>query len=69
MSTHTTLEAWSFTTANELLAALTDAIELANDNGHHPDTVYTGKGSMVLFQSTLTDGSLVMNLNVNVGGQ
>lgn len=58
------LKAWNFQTAEELQAALTEAIELARSEKHRPDTVYV-EGRLLLDRETLTDGSQVMNIRLS----
>jgi len=57
------VEAWTFDNADELSIALKQALMLAGEEGHKPDTVYTeNKRRMTLVRETLSDGSHVMNL-------
>lgn len=57
------VNAWNFNSADELVAALGEALELAKDEGHSADTVYPeNKRRMTLVRERLSDGSHVMNL-------
>jgi len=63
------VEAWNPQDGEALLAALTEALELAKSEGHRADTVYPNKCRMTLVRETLTDGSHVMNLHFFDGVQ
>lgn len=54
--------AWEITDAASLQDALQEAMSLATEEGHSPDTVVSEPMRMTLVRETLTDGSHVMNL-------
>lgn len=58
----TVLTTWNVENMEQMMAALTEALDEAKSLGHHSSTVYPNKLRLALVEETLTDGSTVVNL-------
>lgn len=67
--TKTVLDARNVTDAKEMMEALTDLLEMANDRGSTADMVYPNRLRLTLVEERLTDGSKVHNLCFFDGGE
>lgn len=63
MDLRTVVQVWNPQDAGEMLAALTEALDLAKVEGFEPDCVYLNKMRLTLVRRTMTDGSQEMDVN------
>lgn len=57
------LEAWNAPTAEQLLQALQEALQMAKDDGFNASEVFANKRRLTLTREKLSDGSYTLNLN------
>jgi len=61
------LTTWNVENMEQMMVALTEAVDEAGRLGHHPSTVYPNMLQVALVEETLTDGSTVLNLHFHEG--
>jgi hypothetical protein len=65
----TVLTTWNVENMQQMMVALSEAMEDAKNLGHHPSTVYPNKLRLALVEEALSDGSTVVNLYFHDGAR